>query len=116
MTQEQSGGKGTASSKGGSGDRAYMSDFASGREDASCESCGYEMRRPEDFGSEADGSPAGSYCAVCYVDGTFAHEASSSDEFISAAVQDLAKARRQAVGKMRLTLRKELPKLARWSS
>jgi hypothetical protein len=116
MTQDQRGGKGAASAKGGGGDRQYMSDFTSGRDDQICQSCGYNMRRPEDFGTEADGSPADIYCATCYAAGAFAHEVSSSDEFISVAVQDIAKARKQAVGKTRLLLRKELPKLERWSS
>jgi hypothetical protein len=116
MTQEQRGGKGAASAKGGGGDRQYMSDFTSGRDDQICQSCGYSMRRPDDFGSEADGSASDTYCSTCYADGAFSHEASTSDEFISAAVQDIAKARKQAVGKTRLLLRKELPKLARWSA
>jgi hypothetical protein len=116
MTQEQRGGKGAASAKGGGGDRQYMSDFASGRADVVCQSCGYSMRRPDDFGSEADGTASDTYCSTCYAEGSFRHEASSSDEFISLAVQDIAKTRKQAVGKMRLTLRKELPKLARWSA
>ena len=115
MAQDNVSGKGSASSKGGGGDRAYMTDFASGRSAAVCQSCGINMRRAEDFGSESDGAPAEHYCAVCYVEGAFAHEAATSDVFISAAVQDLAKARGQAVGKMRLTLRKELPKLERWA-
>ncbi len=115
MTRWTPGGKDAASAKGGSGDRQYMTDFASGRDDVVCQSCGYHMRRPEDFGSESDGSEAENYCGTWYVEGAFAHEAGTSDEFISVAVQDLAKARGQAVGKMRLTLRKELPKLERWA-
>lgn len=116
MTQENRAGKGAPSAKGGGGDRQYMSAFTSGREDQICQSCGYNMRRPEDFGTEADGSASDTYCSTCYAEGAFAHEASSSDEFISVAVQDIAKARKQAVGKMRLLLRKELPKLERWSA
>lgn len=112
---EESSEQRAASMKRGGGDRAYMSDFTSGRDDVVCQSCGFHMRRPDDFGGEADGAPSDTYCAVCYVDGAFAHEAASSDEFISLAVQDVAKARKQAVGKMRLLLRKELPKLERWS-
>jgi hypothetical protein len=36
-----------------------------------CQSCATLIRRPEDFGTEADGRSKGSYCLRCYRDGRF---------------------------------------------
>ena len=54
MTQEPA--EGASSLKGGGGSREYMSEFARGRIDLDCESCGFNMRRNSDFGTEADGA------------------------------------------------------------
>lgn len=106
--------KGTVSLKGGGGSREYMADFARGRQDLNCESCGFNMRRNSDFGTTSDGEMTEQYCSVCYEDGAFRHPASSVDEFISAAVEDFATARKQSTGKLKLQMKKDLPKLARW--
>ncbi len=104
----------TVSLKGGGGSREYMADFAKGRQDLHCESCGFNMRRNGDFGTTAEGDLTEQYCSVCYRDGEFRHPASSVDEFLSSAVEDLAAWRKQSTGKLKLQLKKELPKLPRW--
>jgi hypothetical protein len=98
------------------GDREYMQDFVAGRQVDNCESCGWSLRREQDHGTEADGSPSGIYCSVCYQDGKFVHEASDFNEFLTKAAPDLAKAHGGSVGKTKLTLKKELKKLPRWSA
>ena len=103
-----------ASAKGGGGDREYMKDFARGRHNLFCESCGYNMRRNPDFGTEADGGHTEQYCSGCYVDGHFREEATSSADFITKAADRIAAQRKQSPGKVKLDLKKELPKLARW--
>jgi hypothetical protein len=99
-----------------SGDREYMQDFTQGRAVPNCESCGYEVRRPQDFGTEADGSETDRYCSVCYRNGAFVHEAKDVPDFLTKATPDIAKFRGGSVGKIKLTLKKELPKLPRWSA
>lgn len=110
MTNEEK----IASLKGGGGPREYMTDFASGRRDLNCESCGFNMRRNPDFGTDEAGDLTAQYCSVCYADGKFRHEASSTDEFIDQAVEELAAWRKQTTGKLKLVLKKELRKLPRW--
>lgn len=43
----------------------------SGRLVPSCGSCGMPLASPGDAGTEADGSPSGTYCVHCYRDGAF---------------------------------------------
>jgi hypothetical protein len=103
------------SAKGGGGPRDYMKDFAHGRESLYCQSCGFNMRRDPDFGSEGDGALTDRWCSGCYRDGAFTDEVDAVEAFINAAVERIATQRKQAIGKTRLDLKKELPKLARWT-
>lgn len=91
-----------------------MKDFARGRETLFCQSCGFNMRRDTDFGTEADGALNEQWCSGCYSNGAFVEDVDSAEAFIHAAVQRIATQRKQAIGKTRLDLKKELPKLARW--
>jgi len=97
------------------GDREYMEDFASGRQVDNCESCGYSLRRPKDHGTNEDGSSSGVYCLVCFKDGAFVHEATDSVDFLEKAAADLAEFRSSSVGRIKLTMKKELKRLPRWS-
>lgn len=99
-----------------SGDREYMRDFTGGRQVEDCESCGYPLRRLPDHGTEADGTPSGIFCSVCYRDGAFVHDTSDVAEFLTSAAPDIAKYRGDSVGKIKLTLKKELPRLPRWGA
>jgi len=36
-----------------------------------CQSCGMNMKSPEDFGTNADGTPNAEYCVHCYQNGAF---------------------------------------------
>ena len=102
------------SRKGGGGSREYMQDFQAGRKRASCDSCAFEMRRPEDYGTESDGTQVVNLCSTCYADGSYRHTVSNIAEFIDEAVADLAAQRGQSTGKLKLTLKKELKGLPRW--
>ncbi len=102
------------SAKGGGGSREYMKDFAKGRENLFCESCGFNMRRDPDFGTEKNGAMTERYCSGCYQTGAFTEDVKTPEEFVNAAVVRIAAQRKQAVGKTRLDLKRELPKLARW--
>ena len=39
-----------------------------------CQCCAMPLDKPEDQGTEADGSPSADYCSYCYKDGKFAGE------------------------------------------
>lgn len=39
-----------------------------------CQSCGMPLQNPEDFGTQADGTPCSEYCIYCYKDGAFTQE------------------------------------------
>jgi hypothetical protein len=109
MTNEE-----IASAKRGGGSREYMQAFTRGRDPVVCQSCGFTMRRDSDFGTEADGSLAEKYCAGCYGEGRFTEPVDDATAFIEQALERIAKQRKQAMGKVRLDLRKELPRLERW--
>lgn len=98
------------------GDRDYMRDFVGGRQVEDCESCGYPLRREPDHGTEADGSISGLFCTVCYQNGEFVHDASDIADFLTKAAPDIAKYRGGSVGKIKLTLKKDLKKVARWTT
>jgi len=91
-----------------------MTEFTQGRVVPVCESCGYDIRRPKDHGTAVDSSEIDQYCTVCYRDGTFVHEATDIPDFLTKATPDLAKHWGGSVGKIKLTLKKQLPKLPRW--
>jgi hypothetical protein len=98
----------------GSGDRDYMKEFTEGREAPDCESCGYTIRRPPDRGTDASGEPIDQYCTVCFREGAFVHDATDIPDFLTKATPDLVKHWGGSVGKTKLTLKKQLPKLPRW--
>lgn len=98
----------------GSGDRDYMKEFTEGRDSPVCESCGFTIRRPPDHGTAADGSEIDQYCTVCFREGAFIHDATDIPDFLTKATPDLVKHWGGSVGKTKLTLKKQLPKLPRW--
>ena len=48
-----------------------------------CQSCGMPLDRPEDAGTEADGSLSGDYCRYCYQDGAFTDPEAAMDGIIA---------------------------------
>lgn len=47
-----------------------------------CQSCAMPFYRPEDHGTEPDGTRSGDYCNYCYDDGVFLQDYANSDELI----------------------------------
>lgn len=47
-----------------------------------CQSCAMPMEQPEQFGTEADGSPSTDYCVHCYKEGNFIHPNVTLEEII----------------------------------
>ncbi|MBN2379269.1 zinc ribbon domain-containing protein [candidate division WOR-3 bacterium] len=47
-----------------------------------CQSCAMPLTKPEDFGTEADGSPSKDYCIYCYADGKFTNPEMTMEQMI----------------------------------
>lgn len=47
-----------------------------------CQSCSMTMKTPEQFGTEADGSPNRTYCIHCYKDGQFTRPDATLDGMV----------------------------------
>ena len=48
-----------------------------------CQCCAMPLDRPEDAGTEADGSPSGDYCHYCYQNGAFTAADATMDDIIA---------------------------------
>lgn len=55
-----------------------------------CQSCAMPMQAPEQFGTEAGGSPSGEYCCYCYQGGAFTAEltlAQKQEKLVALAIE-----------------------------
>ncbi|MDL2320360.1 zinc ribbon domain-containing protein [Alistipes sp. OttesenSCG-928-B03] len=83
-----------------------------------CQSCGMPMQKPDDFGTNADGTPNHDYCAYCYKDGAFTQELTMEEMiehnllYIDEFNKDSPK--QFTVEEAREELHKFLPMLKRW--
>lgn len=78
-----------------------------------CQSCGMPMTKPEDFGTNADGTPNQEYCTHCYQGGAFLSQMDLKDfteQQIRIAVEKLGMDEVQA----RDMTKRTLPNLKRW--
>ena len=55
-----------------------------------CQSCAMPFYRPEDHGTEPDGTRNGDYCNYCYEDGVFLQDYANSDELVAACAPMMA--------------------------
>jgi len=55
-----------------------------------CQSCGMPMKEEADYGKTEDGSPSYEYCAHCFQEGKFTHEAGSVEEFTDYVLKAMA--------------------------
>jgi putative transcriptional regulator len=84
-------------------------------EGAFCQSCGMPLHKPEDHGTEANGSQNKKYCAYCYQTGEFWEPEMTLDEMIEISAkgwsdQDPDVSLEQA----RTQMKQILPHLERW--
>ena len=81
-----------------------------------CQSCAMPLRRPEDFGTNADGSQCDDYCHFCFQNGAFTDPDITVDQKIDKVVNiavtqmNMPKALAEALAK------ETIPKLKRWRS
>lgn len=52
-----------------------------------CQCCGMPLDKPEDAGTEANGSLSGDYCRYCYQNGAFTAPDATMDEIIAFNLQ-----------------------------
>ena len=81
-----------------------------------CQSCAMPLEKPEDFGTERDGSKNVDYCQYCYKDGAFTSEETMEGMIeacvpftLEAGVFPTAEAARAA-------MMETFPKLKRWAN
>ena len=55
-----------------------------------CQSCAMPMSKPEDFGTNADGSKNEEYCSYCFKDGSFTNPDISMEEMIEISAKGWA--------------------------
>lgn len=78
-----------------------------------CQSCGMPLKKPEDFGTSADGYRVNDYCSFCFGDGVFTEPSLTMRQMIDKCVPFMAQGgmpEAQARGLMESVM----PKLKRW--
>lgn len=78
-----------------------------------CQSCGMPMMKPEDFGTNADGSQNDEYCTYCFRKGEFTMDG-TLEEMIEKLVS-MAPQMGMTEDEARKMANENLPKLKRWS-
>ena len=79
-----------------------------------CQSCYMPMVKPEDFGTEADGSASGDYCCHCYQNGEFAW-GTTIEEAVEENIQFWREEGDKSDDEARARILAVFPKLARWA-
>jgi len=78
-----------------------------------CQSCGMPMTKPEDFGTNADGSPSNEYCRYCFQNGEFTTKM-EMPEYIEMQVKIAVEKLGMTEEKAREMVQSTIPKLKRW--
>lgn len=81
--QTLSGLKAYADGSGGGESPAHQKEEFPMEERKFCQCCAMPLDRPEDAGTEADGTPSGDYCRYCYQNGAFTAPEATMDEIIA---------------------------------
>ena len=79
-----------------------------------CQSCAMPFYRPEDHGTEPDGTRNGDYCNYCYEDGVFLQAYANSDELVAACAPMMAESCHISVEQAEDCMSALLPNLKRW--
>ena len=83
-----------------------------------CQSCASPLAKPEDFGTEADGSKSRDYCCACYESGAlYGGEGMKMDEMIEICVPYAVQAGKyKDAGEARAVMQEFFPRLKRWAA
>jgi len=71
------------------------------------------MQKPEDFGTNSDGSKNKEYCCFCFTNGTFTWQDATLEQMIDKLVS-MSAAMGMTEEQVRAIAKKTLPKLKRW--
>ena len=78
-----------------------------------CQSCGMPMTKPEDFGTNADGSPNNEYCRYCWQSGEFTAKM-EMPEYIEMQIKIAVDKLGMSEDKAREMAENKIPNLKRW--
>ena len=78
-----------------------------------CQSCGMPMEKPEDFGTNADGTRSNDYCQFCFQNGKFTDPNITMEQMID-KVAGFAKQMKMSEEQAREMAKTFIPKLKRW--
>lgn len=80
-----------------------------------CQSCGMPLNKPEDHGTEANGSQSKKYCAYCYQTGEFREPERTLDEMIEISAKGFSDQDPDvSLEQARTQMKQILPHLERW--
>ncbi|MDI6777663.1 MAG: zinc ribbon domain-containing protein [Patescibacteria group bacterium] len=82
-------------------------------ETLTCQSCGMPMKSPEDFGTNADGSPSAEYCRYCFQSGEFTAKM-EMPEYIEMQIKIAVEKLGMPEDKARAMAESTIPNLKRW--
>ena len=78
-----------------------------------CQSCAMPMSKPEDFGTNADGSPSNEYCRYCFQNGEFTAKM-EMPEYIEMQIKIAVEKLGMSEDKARQMAENTIPNLKRW--
>jgi hypothetical protein len=85
-------------------------------QDPFCQSCAMPLMKPEDFGTEANGTRSDDYCAYCYKGGAFVTPNMTMDQMHDFCVAKMGELDVMPPDQASTLLREVMPKLKRWSA
>ena len=79
-----------------------------------CQSCGMPMKRPEDFGTKADGTKKDDYCCYCFQKGKFTNPGITLEQMIDKVFGMMVQMKIMPEALAKETTKTFIPKLKRW--
>jgi hypothetical protein len=81
-----------------------------------CQSCGMPMEKPEDFGTNADGSKSEDYCYFCFQNGKFTDPNITMEAMIDKVAGFMVAQMKIPEAQAKGMAKYFIPKLERWRS
>lgn len=79
-----------------------------------CQSCGKPIHKPEDFGTNTDGSKNSDYCVYCFKNGKLTNPHITMDQMIDIAAVLMATFMKISEKEGKEKAKIKIPKLKRW--
>ena len=81
-----------------------------------CQSCSMPLTKPEDFGTELNGTRNDEYCAYCYTNGAFTAPNVTMEQMRDFCIVKMTELRLMTHAQADVLMRDAIPKLKRWTS